>query len=426
MLFFILLMLIIFYNELLYINFVVFLTVKRGIVATNCFWHNISELFVDTSGVHIYKKLEKKYGRFIETNIFGTKIKIVTKIKDIQYILDNSPQLFGVGKLKYNFFKSFMKLNVGVSNGCPWKSRRTFNEHILNTNKTHQYMPYFDKYIRDILHASFPKNYKEFVDVGKKATMKIIFGEDKIHEPLFEMFKNTNKMSSIRNTHNDKLNSIRQFMSNYVVKQNCLMSLTKLHNNSEELLHQIPHWIFPINGLFSVHAPRLLLLLANHPHTLEKINHNYLRKCILELFRLNNPVNSTFRTLLEDHPTYGKRGDQFLILNNPILRSDDKFKNPHKFIPERWNNELEKSYYALMFNKGPQECPGKNLAIDLLKSIIINYLKIGGEKNILISQPSLDTKYIKQTINPCTIAMESFNFHEGTNSTYFPRNPLSL
>ena len=34
------------------------------------------------------------------------------------------------------FFKSFMKDNVGVSKGCPWKHRRILNEKVLDTDKS--------------------------------------------------------------------------------------------------------------------------------------------------------------------------------------------------------------------------------------------------------------------------------------------------
>ena len=78
-----------------------------------------------------------KNGDFSETNMFR-KIYVVTNIKYIQYILDNSPDLFNVGKLKKMFFKSFMSKNVGVSSGCPWKKRRSMNEFALDTEKIAQ------------------------------------------------------------------------------------------------------------------------------------------------------------------------------------------------------------------------------------------------------------------------------------------------
>ena len=91
----------------------------------------------------------------------------------------------------------------------------------------------------------------------------------------------------------------------------------------------------------------------------------------METLRLNNPVITTFRTLTSDFTFQGgysfKKGTQFLILNNPILREKEFYKEPNKFIPSRWTPEMEKSFYAISFNQGPQKCPGKELAIYLLQ-----------------------------------------------------------
>ncbi|NIR11881.1 MAG: cytochrome P450, partial [Candidatus Aminicenantes bacterium] len=101
-----------------------------------------------------------------------------------------------------------------------------------------------------------------------------------------------------------------------------------------------------------------------------------LRAVILETLRLNNPVVTTFRTLDSDY-TFShsgrsfSKGDQFLILNNPVLRDPTFFYEPNRFIPERWVPSLEGSYYAIMFNQGPQKCPGKDLAIFILGSSLV-------------------------------------------------------
>ena len=138
----------------------------------------------------------------------------------------------------------------------------------------------------------------------------------------------------------------------------------------------------------------------------------FLRKCIMETLRLNNPVITTFRTLTRDFSFDNKyrfyKGDQFLILNNPILREPKFFKNPNKFIPSRWTDNMEKSYYSLIFNQGPQKCPGKEITIYLIQSFIYNLIKI---KEIGLTQSlrckKINTNKIKETINPCTI---KFNF----------------
>ena len=80
------------------------------------------------------------------------------------------------------------------------------------------------------------------------------------------------------------------------------------------------------------------------------------------------------------------------------------FVKPNEFNPSRWNDELEKSYYAISFSKGPQECPGKKLAIYLTQSFVYNFIKI---KNIRINNLKSDYKLnknnIPQIINPFKI-----------------------
>ena len=122
--------------------------VLRGILAPNCFWYKISDLFIsDASGIKLYNDLKINNKDFAPSNMFGEKIYIVLNNNYIKTILDNSPDLFSVGKLKQTFFKSFMEKNVGVSTGCPWKNRRNINETALNTDMLHKYSKQYNDFI---------------------------------------------------------------------------------------------------------------------------------------------------------------------------------------------------------------------------------------------------------------------------------------
>jgi len=163
--------------------------------------------------------------------------------------------------------------------------------------------------------------------------------------------------------------------------------------------------------------PRLLVILANHPEELEKVKQEifterylqpdtYIRNCILELFRLNNAVNSTFRGLTEiftfknSSETF-QPGTQFVFFNNPVLR--DLFESPNQYIPSRWSRDLEETFKALMFNQGNQRCPGKELVISLITTSLVIYLELNNytiETNIKI-----DPSFIPYIINPCSIQL---------------------
>ena len=62
---------------------------------------------------------------------------------------------------------------------------------------------------------------------------------------------------------------------------------------------------------------------------------------------------------------------------------------------------MEKSYYAISFNQGPQRCPGKELVISLCQSFLYNFIKI--KKFTTVETVEIDKNYIPQIINPCKI-----------------------
>ena len=420
----------------IYMNYMTIFIVMRGIIAPKCKWWNMSELLLkDGSGVILYNKLKENRNSFNKINLFGNDVNLVTKNSYVKIILDNSPFIFGVGKMKKEFFNSFMKNNVGVSMGCPWKRRRKLNEFVLDTDKVHRYSNIYNTYIKNKIQQNQYNNFNDFMSISKILATKIIFNNDKVNDKVFQMFPESNSIEAFINP-NFKVNpEIRNEYFSYLrknidnPKENSLVKLcTLIENDKEEIVHQIPHFIFPILGIFHTNIPRLLLLLCNHPQIFEKlikeintklkengdeynsiIQMKYLRKCIMELLRLNNPVTSSFRTLLQDYEFNSqnkfKKGDQFLILNNPVLREKEYFKEPNKYIPERWNDEMEKSYYSISFNQGPQRCPSKELSIFLIQSFTVNLLKYKGILNGTgkIYSEKINTENIPQMINPCSI-----------------------
>lgn len=405
------------------INAIVFMTLKRGIITQNCFWWRLNDYFPDSTGYETYVKLKQK-GRFVKLNILGKQIYLLTSLDDIKELLDFSPNPFGAGVLKKNFFSSFMSKNVGISDGEAWAQRRHYNDAVLETDHTHHLTSAFSEYIGEIMREMTPKTFTEFSEATKRITSKIVFGTYEYNPVIYKVFKQADSILSAtlgvnfvdKNDLGIYIGYLKTQLHN--AQPNTLLYLGHKHHRmipEEDVIEQIPHWIFPIAGLFSVHLPRLLVLLLNHERdyniVTQEIRHNryftkdsYLRKCILELFRLNNAVNSTFRGLLEPYSfsaqgaTFDK-GTEFVFFNNPVLR--DLFDNPNQFVPSRWNEALENEYRALMFNQANQRCPGKELTISLLQAGCASYLELCDFK--LTTNITLDTNYIPYLINPCTI-----------------------
>ena len=412
--------------------------VSRGLITNNCKWWTVSDLLIkDSAGHQLYLDYKTKYGAIAPMKMFGHNIYLVTDVEFIKEILDKSPDTFNVGKIKFNFFKTFMLHNVGVSSGCPWKKRRAMNEFALSTNFVPKFASTYDLDIFEVLNSYNKSKTKTYdfnlmLQIGKQMVGRVVFGiKTNIDDNVFKIFADANTIWSILNPNHQIDPNIKSAYDKFILDQiknpvkNSLVDLSKIHtDNPIEILHQIPHYIFPILGLYPVAIARMLTFLANHPKILNQLcrelsnatdpyNIKLLRYCILETFRLNNPVTTTFRTLEKDyvfvnlkHKYKFKKGDQFLILNNPVLRDDRFWSNPNKFNPLRWaDSKIEDSYYALSFNQGTQKCPGKELAIYLIKSFVINFFKI----NDILKNPSklktniIPTDIIPPMLNPCKL-----------------------
>jgi hypothetical protein len=320
-----------------------------------------------------------------------------------------------------------MKDNVGVSQGCPWVMRRRVSEFTLDSIKIPRFMESYDMYIQQMLANTVPTEFDDFLLIGKKLASKIVFNEENLNNDIFNVFSEANSLWILvsdnyeisqetneiyqsylkKHIKNPNKGSLIWLAKNFHPHKTCKTTTTQEH----ELIHHIPHWIFPIVGLIPTTFARMILLLCNHPTIFDKLEQSikngdktFLRKCLLETLRLNNPVVTTFRTLLENYryrSYYFDKGDQFLILNNAVLRDPEYFKQPDLFIPDRWTPEMEKSYYAISFNQGPQICPAKEFALNLLMSFTTRFLIKSNFKRW--NCETIDVFKIPQMIDPCKI-----------------------
>jgi hypothetical protein len=409
--------------ENLRVNLIMLATFKRGIISQNCFWWKMNDFLPDTTGAELYQSLKKR-GRFVQLNIVGHTIYLVTDINDIAQLLELSPNPFGPGILKENFFRRFIPTNVGIATDPSWQYKRAYNDAVLETDKQHSLYTVFNESIYERMISLQPHNFETFSEMAKELTSKFIFGTYTYNPIVYKVFKQADSfLSSAFNLNTVEprdLGEYRDYLQSELLHPhpNTLLAFGDGHHvglTTDILVDQIPHWIFPIAGVFSVHLPRLLALLASHPAELEKVIHEihegrftdkhcYVRKCILELFRLNNAVNSTFRGLTSDFTFHNSdtvfvKGTQFVFFNNPILR--DLFEHPNQFIPSRWHPEMESSMRALMFNQGNQRCPGKELTILLLTLGLVNYLSL--HNNQIQCSIIYDKEFIPYAINPCTL-----------------------
>ncbi|XP_035214006.1 probable cytochrome P450 12a4, mitochondrial [Stegodyphus dumicola] len=108
----------------------------------------------------------------------------------------------------------------------------------------------------------------------------------------------------------------------------------------------------------------------------------YLKSCMKESQRMDPVVSGTVRQLENDVVLSGYKvpaGTLIAVILQEIYRDERYFKNPEKFLPERWLEKEDKHhpYAFLPFGFGTRSCIGRRLAeletISLMTEIIRNF-----------------------------------------------------
>lgn len=380
----ILLILFIIYFYKFHINIYIF--ISRGIIVPNKFWWKINDLFIGKHELSNYLDKYRKGDHSI--SLLGVNLKIVSNINDVRHILENSPNIFKRGTIKYNFFKPLMQNNVGITYDTDlWIKRRKLNETVLGTHiLKYNLITYLNsqivRIINDIQNYSSRDN---FIELGKKITKLIVFGHLDISDKIFDLIKTP---SFVRILYPDNTNYDKEWtelLKISKIETNSLLGRLKEHNIDfdNEIIQQIPHWIFPIFGSVSITLPRLLLL-----DSLYSKDDIPIKNRILETLRLYNPVVTLFR--LDPNTNI-----EYLIFIQMFLRDPEYFPNPHEYNPNRWyDKNLEFKVYNLIFSQGPQICPGKNLILFLLEILFTNI------QPIFKSKKKLDLHNLPDSLNP--------------------------
>lgn len=130
---------------------------------------------------------------------------------------------------------------------------------------------------------------------------------------------------------------------------------------------------------------------------------NYLECCIKESLRLYPSVLVIGRKLTE--PMILKNnviipaGSECVMPIYTIHRDERFFKDPHEFIPERFQNSTHNPYVFIPFSAGPRNCIGQKYAMMEIKFVMAKLLL----KYRIVSLAKLEEVYLELSpiIKPC-------------------------
>jgi len=159
----------------------------------------------------------------------------------------------------------------------------------------------------------------------------------------------------------------------------------------QELLEQLPHWMFTFQGSASKLFGRTLVILLSRPELLEKVREElrmvcgsdgprsedqiarltFLEACVLETGRLYPPVSLTVHRRDTEEIHDGRRvpaDTDILQLFMLLQRPRRPYVEASEFQPSLWLDRTGACPFSDVFLSGARSCPGKDLILFVIKT----------------------------------------------------------
>jgi cytochrome P450 len=180
--------------------------------------------------------------------------------------------------------------------------------------------------------------------------------------------------------------------------------------DEDEILHQVPHWMFTFTGSGTDLLTRALTIISSRPAVRARVEHefaaagslddpvcitrlHYLEACLREAGRLFPPVTRTFHRAPAGAVAGGYRiaNDVEVLHYLPLFyRYADGSADTHQFRPERWlERDRARRPYPDIFLSGSRACPGQDLILFVCKAAAATLLDRGvvSHSSILSNDP---------------------------------------
>lgn len=326
--------------------------------------------------------------------ITRTQDFIVTDQSDVRYVLENSPDLFGVGSGKKQAFSMFMAQNVGISDARTWPHRRALAEYALGTLHDRP-----TDWIPSVLTQSEWTTFQAIAtDLGRIA-MLLVFGPEfredtRLLRALESLMSDANYFLC-RRTKPQKYAAYyalqKEYVSRLVPDQNGSIVQRVLqweqknrHDDGEVCLaEQIPHFLFPIAGACANTITKTLILLTSSRHWQERCRESKLwcTRTILETLRLWPAARTQIRECLQPVTVGGRnlqKGTQIILLQS-VLHRPLQSSSAHRFDPTNLAHPHDSGHPHIRafnaFGNGSQKCPGRDLATMLATELVYAVLQ---------------------------------------------------
>ncbi|WP_369666515.1 cytochrome P450 [Thioalkalicoccus limnaeus] len=365
----------------------------------------------------------------------GRRVALVVDGERSRQILDASPASGACppGRLKRKAMSFLAPRALTIAHGEDWARLRAFHERVLDFD--HRY-PLAQRFL-DRVRAAFAQPVHSPEDIRRamgKAMLGIVPGDasregllddvqalfEAVQSPVRRMLLGFRYRRVRERLYEDLRGRVRQGAA---ADPGDLMDLALQEQppaDEDELIQQIPHWMFTFTGSGTDLLTRTLALITARAEVHRRVRDElagagaldqaatlsalrYTEACLLEAGRLFPPAARTFHRSADDKTEIAH---WFPLLHRDPALGD----SVDAFRPERWLNVDHDAAAdaSLLFLRGPRRCPGQPLILFVCKAALARQLgEIGF--GVRASRLSMDPL-------PVRFPLAKANFHPETPS----------
>ena len=354
----------------------------------------------------------------IVLNLYFKKLLVVTGRELSEHILAQPPDIrtYVEGATKARAMSFLAPHALTITHGDQWQRLRRFNEAALHTREEDGRM----QFILDGVRKAFPEPVSDIEDIRRcmaQTMSTVVFGSDRVPQHLVEDVQTLIayvqspgrrmllgwREGGRRNRFYDALRRLWEESSESNAHGSLIAAAKSMTHNGEhseeEIIQQIPHWMFTFTGSGTDLLARTLGIVASRDDVFSRVraeaaedsasksasammNMEYLESCLLETCRLFPPVTRTFHVAPRGDTFDGFRipaGMEILQFFTASQRDASVDATANDFRPERWTEPggHAAAVYPSMFLGGARDCPGKDLILFICKTAISMLVKQG-------------------------------------------------
>jgi cytochrome P450 len=317
--------------------------------------------------------------------------------KDVARLLEGSPDLFASDPdAKRNGMVHFQPDALTISRGEEWRSRRAFTEAVLGGAAGVRVDQVTREEVRDLVAGPVRERHGElhwepWNRALQRVTRRVILGDGAggdwaLTDTLERMMSGANGMPGKPAA---ELEAFDRRIAAYVERaEEGSLAAAFADAPQDELTRpaaHVTHWMFALGDTLAINALRCLVLLACHPDQAERAlgdtEGDYLDACLHEAMRLWPTTTMLSRVSITPTEWRGEEvpaETQFVISNVYGHRDRERLDYADRFAPEQWTDGDAASYPGFNhFSRGPQGCPGTDLALRVGRTAVRALLERG-------------------------------------------------